>query len=247
MNGKPVVVRTMDIGGDKELPYFDLPKEMNPFLGFRALRISISETGNAMFRTQIRALLRASVHGQLRIMFPMVALLKEFRAAKAIFDEEKANLKAEGVAVADDIQVGIMIEIPAAAMLADQFAKEVDFFSIGTNDLTQYFLAVDRGNEMVSNLYSSFNPAVLEAIQKVIDAAHDRGIPVSMCGEFAGDKKATELLLGMGLDIFSMSASSVLQVKKKIRTTDYQEARKYRDLILEQDTPQEVLDNLRSY
>mgnify|MGYP000057420824 CR=1 FL=1 len=177
MNGKPVVVRTMDIGGDKELPYFDMPHEMNPFLGFRALRISISETGDAMFRTQIRALLRASVHGQLRIMFPMVALLKEFRAAKAVFDEEKANLLAEGVAVADDIQVGIMIEIPAAAMLADQFAKEVDFFSIGTKDLTQYFLAVDRGNEKIANLYDTYNPAVLQAIKMLIDGADEGGIP----------------------------------------------------------------------
>ena len=244
MNGKPVVVRTMDIGGDKELPYFDLPKEMNPFLGFRALRISISETGNQMFRTQLRALLRASVHGKLRIMFPMVALLTEFRTAKGILEEEKAKLVAEGVAVADDIEVGIMIEIPAAAMLADQFAKEVDFFSIGTNDLTQYFLAVDRGNEMVSTLYNSFNPAVLEAIQKVIDAAHDANINVSMCGEFAGDKKATKLLLGMGLDSFSMSASSGLQVKKIIRNSSYTDAQKYRDLVLQQNTPEEVLEHL---
>ncbi|SUO55161.1 Phosphoenolpyruvate-protein phosphotransferase of PTS system [Streptococcus pyogenes] len=220
MNGKPVVVRTMDIGGDKELPYFDLPKEMNPFLGFRALRISISETGDAMFRTQMRALLRASVHGQLRIMFPMVALLKEFRAAKAVFDEEKANLLAEGVAVADDIQVGIMIEIPAAAMLADQFAKEVDFFSIGTNDLIQYTMAADRMNEQVSYLYQPYNPSILRLINNVIKAAHAEGKWAGMCGEMAGDQQAVPLLVGMGLDEFSMSATSVLRTRSLMKKLD---------------------------
>ncbi|MGO2396862.1 MAG: phosphoenolpyruvate--protein phosphotransferase, partial [Streptococcus thermophilus] len=193
MNGKPVVVRTMDIGGDKELPYFDLPKEMNPFLGYRALRISISETGNQMFRTQLRALLRASVHGKLRIMFPMVALLTEFRTAKGILEEEKAKLVAEGVAVADDIEVGIMIEIPAAAMLADQFAKEVDFFSIGTNDLIQYTMAADRMNEQVSYLYQPYNPSILRLINNVIKAAHAEGKWAGMCGEMAGDQTAVPL------------------------------------------------------
>ena len=226
MNGKPVVVRTMDIGGDKELPYFDLPKEMNPFLGFRALRISISETGNTMFRTQIRALLRASVHGQLRIMFPMVALLKEFRAAKAIFDEEKANLKAEGVAVSDDIEVGIMIEIPAAAMLADQFAKEVDFFSIGTNDLIQYTMAADRMNEQVSYLYQPYNPSILRLINNVIKAAHAEGKWAGMCGEMAGEALAAPLLLGLGLDEFSMSATSILAQRKRIRELSYEDSKK---------------------
>ena len=245
MKGKPVTIRTMDIGGDKELPYMNLPKEMNPFLGYRAIRISLQQQD--MFKTQLRAILRASSYGQIKIMYPMITSVNEIRKANEILAECKEELDEIGKKYDEKIKVGIMIETPSTAIIAYKFAKEVDFFSIGTNDLTQYFLAVDRGNEMVSNLYSSFNPAVLEAIQKVIDAAHDRGIPVSMCGEFAGDKKATELLLGMGLDIFSMSASSVLQVKKKIRTTDYQEARKYRDLILEQDTPQEVLDNLRSY
>ena len=245
MKGKPVTIRTMDIGGDKELPYMNLPKEMNPFLGYRAIRISLEQQD--MFKTQLRAILRASSYGQIKIMYPMITSVNEIRKANEILAERKEELDEIGKKYDEKIKVGIMIETPSTAIIAYKFAKEVDFFSIGTNDLTQYFLAVDRGNEMVSNLYSSFNPAVLEAIQKVIDAAHDRGIPVSMCGEFAGDKKATELLLGMGLDIFSMSASSVLQVKKKIRTTDYQEARKYRDLILEQDTPQEVLDNLRSY
>ena len=245
MKGKPVTIRTMDIGGDKELPYMNLPKEMNPFLGYRAIRISLEQQD--MFKTQLRAILRASSYGQIKIMYPMITSVNEIRKANEILAECKEELDEIGKKYDEKIKVGIMIETPSTAIIAYKFAKEVDFFSIGTNDLTQYFLAVDRGNEMVSNLYSSFNPAVLEAIQKVIDAAHDRGIPVSMCGEFAGDKKATELLLGMGLDIFSMSASSVLEVKKKIRTTDYQEARKYRDLILEQDTPQEVLDNLRSY
>ena len=226
MNGKPVVVRTMDIGGDKELPYFDLPKEMNPFLGYRALRISLSEGGDAMFRTQIRALLRASVHGKLRIMFPMVALLTEFRAAKKIFDEEKANLVSEGVVVADDIQVGIMIEIPAAAMLADQFAKEVDFFSIGTNDLIQYTMAADRMNEQVAYLYQPYNPSILRLINNVVKAAHAEGKWAGMCGEMAGDQTAVPLLVGMGLDEFSMSATSILQTRslmKRLDTTKMQE------------------------
>lgn len=220
MNGKPVVVRTMDIGGDKELPYFDLPKEMNPFLGYRALRISLSEGGDAMFRTQLRALLRSSVHGKLRIMFPMVALVTEFRAAKKLFDEEKANLLAEGVAVADDIQVGIMIEIPAAAMLADQFAKEVDFFSIGTNDLIQYTMAADRMNEQVSYLYQPYNPSILRLINNVIKAAHAEGKWAGMCGEMAGDQIAVPLLVGMGLDEFSMSATSILQTRSLMKRLD---------------------------
>lgn len=220
MNGKPVVVRTMDIGGDKELPYFDLPKEMNPFLGYRALRISLSAGGDAMFRTQIRALLRASVHGKLRIMFPMVALLTEFRAAKKIFDEEKENLVAEDVVVADDIQVGIMIEIPAAAMLADQFAKEVDFFSIGTNDLIQYSMAADRMNEQVSYLYQPYNPSILRLINNVVKAAHAEGKWAGMCGEMAGDQTAVPLLVGMGLDEFSMSATSILQTRSLMKRLD---------------------------
>ena len=220
MNGKPVVVRTMDIGGDKELPYFDLPKEMNPFLGYRALRISISETGNQMFRTQLLALLRASVHGQLRIMFPMVALLTEFRKAKGILEEEKAKLQAEGVAVADNIEVGIMIEIPAAAMLADQFAKEVDFFSIGTNDLIQYTMAADRMNEQVSYLYQPYNPSILRLIDRVVKAAHAEGKWAGMCGEMAGDQTAVPLLVGIGLDEFSMSATSVLRTRSLMKKLD---------------------------
>ena len=248
INGKPVVVRTMDIGGDKELPYFDLPKEMNPFLGFRALRISISETGDAMFRTQIRALLRASVHGHLRIMFPMVALLKEFRAAKAVFNEEKSKLQAEGVPVADDIEVGIMIEIPAAAMLADQFAKEVDFFSIGTNDLIQYTMAADRMNEQVSYLYQPYNPSILRLINNVVKAAHAEGKWAGMCGEMAGDQKAVPLLVGIGLDEFSMSATSVLRTRSLMKKLDTKKMEELAQRALtECSTMEEVLELEKEY
>ena len=214
MNGKPVVVRTMDIGGDKELPYLPLPHEMNPFLGYRAIRISLNEP--EMFRTQLRALLRASVYGKLRIMFPMIATLNDFRGAKALLLEEKAKLVAECVAVSDDIQVGIMIEIPAAAVLAHQFAKEVDFFSIGTNDLIQYTMAADRMNERVSYLYQPYNPSILTLIKHVIDSAHKEGKWAGMCGEMAGDQTAVPLLVGLGLDEFSMSASSVLKTRSLI-------------------------------
>ena len=248
MNGKPVVVRTMDVGGDKGLPYFDLPKEMNPFLGYRALRISISETGNQMFRTQLRALLRASVHGKLRIMFPMVALLTEFRTAKGILEEEKAKLVAEGVAVADDIEVGIMIEIPAAAMLADQFAKEVDFFSIGTNDLIQYTMAADRMNEQVSYLYQPYNPSILRLINNVIKAAHAEGKWAGMCGEMAGDQTAVPLLVGMGLDEFSMSATSILRTRSLMKKLDTAKMEEYANRALtECSTMEEVLELSKEY
>ena len=242
LKGKPLTIRTMDIGGDKELPYLDLPKEMNPFLGYRAIRISLEN--KEMFKTQLRAILRASQYGQIKIMYPMISSINEIRKANAILEECKKELDAEGKVYDTNIKVGIMIETPSTAIIAYKFAKEVDFFSIGTNDLTQYFLAVDRGNEMVSSLYNSFNPAVLEAIQKVIDSAHDADISVSMCGEFAGDKKATKLLLGMGLDSFSMSASSMLPVKKIIRNTNYIDAQKHRDIILQQNTPEEVISKL---
>ena len=224
MNGKPVVVRTMDIGGDKELPYLDLPHEMNPFLGYRAIRVCLDRTD--MFRTQLRALLRASVYGQLRIMFPMIATLQEFRQAKAILDEEREKLISEGIEVADNIQVGIMIEIPAAAVLADQFAKEVDFFSIGTNDLIQYTMAADRMNERVSYLYQPYNPSILRLIKHVIDSAHAEGKWAGMCGEMAGDQTAVPLLVGLGLDEFSMSATSILKTRslmKRLDTTKMQE------------------------
>ena len=239
MNGKPVVVRTMDIGGDKELPYLPLPHEMNPFLGYRAIRISLNEP--EMFRTQLRALLRASVYGKLRIMFPMIAILNDFRGAKALLLEEKAKLVAEGVAVSDDIQVGIMIEIPAAAVLAHQFAKEVDFFSIGTNDLIQYTMAADRMNERVSYLYQPYNPSILTLIKHVIDSAHKEGKWAGMCGEMAGDQTAVPLLVGLGLDEFSMSASSVLKTRSLISKLTLEEMKALADkAINECATVQEV-------
>ena len=239
MNGKPVVVRTMDIGGDKELPYLPLPHEMNPFLGYRAIRISLNEP--EMFRTQLRALLRASVYGKLRIMFPMIATLNDFRGAKVLLLEEKAKLVAEGVAVSDDIQVGIMIEIPAAAVLAHQFAKEVDFFSIGTNDLIQYTMAADRMNERVSYLYQPYNPSILTLIKHVIDSAHKEGKWAGMCGEMAGDQTAVPLLVGLGLDEFSMSASSVLKTRSLISKLTLEEMKALADkAINECATVQEV-------
>src|SRR5699024_11071216 len=211
LDGKPVVVRTLDVGGDKELPYLDLPKELNPFLGYRAIRMTLDN--QELFRTQLRALLRASAHGNLKIMFPMIATIEEFNQAKALFVEEKNKLKDEGFQVKDDIEVGIMIEIPSAAIIADQFAKEVDFFSIGTNDLIQYTMAADRMNEAVSYLYQPYHPALLRLIKTVIDASHKEGKWTGMCGEMAGDEKAVPLLLGLGLDEFSMSASSVLKAR----------------------------------
>ncbi len=248
MAGKPVVVRTMDIGGDKELPYLKLPHEMNPFLGYRALRISLSELGDDMFRTQLRALLRASAHGNLRIMFPMVATLKEFRTAKKMYEEERQKLIDEGVEISNEIQVGIMIEIPAAAVLADKFAKEVDFFSIGTNDLIQYTMAADRMNERVSYLYQPYNPSILRLIKNVIDSAHAEGKWAGMCGEMAGDQTAVPLLVGMGLDEFSMSATSVLKTRslmKRLSTTDMQELAKR--ALEDCDTMEEVVELIEQY
>ncbi len=242
MKGHPVVVRTMDIGGDKHLPYLALPEEMNPFLGYRAIRIGLNQP--ELLRVQLRALLRASVYGTLRIMFPMISNLPEFRAAKAIYDEEKAKLEAEGVEVAQDIQVGIMIEIPAAAVLADQFAKEVDFFSIGTNDLIQYTMAADRMNEHVSYLYQPFNPSVLRLIKNVIDASHKEGKWTGMCGEVAGEPMAAPLLVGMGLDEFSMSASSVLKIRSLISKLDANEMTELANKVVSEATSSDEAEEL---
>lgn len=222
MNNKPVVVRTMDIGGDKHLPYLPLPEEMNPFLGYRAIRISLDRQD--IFRTQLRALLRASAFGKLRIMFPMIATLQEFRQAKTILQEEMGKLRTAGIVYDEkDLEVGIMVEIPAAAVLSDQFAKEVDFFSIGTNDLIQYTMAADRGNDQVSYLYQPYNPSILRLIKQIIDAAHQEGKWVGMCGEAAGDSVMTPLLMGMGLDEYSMSANSILRVRSLMKHLDTNE------------------------
>lgn len=240
MNGKPVVVRTLDIGGDKELPYLDLPKEMNPFLGFRAIRLCLEMQD--MFRTQLRALLKASPFGNLKIMFPMIATLDEFRQAKAILLEEKAKLVNESVQVSDNIEVGMMVEIPSTAVLADQFAKEVDFFSIGTNDLIQYTMAADRMNERVSYLYQPYNPAILRLVNLVIEAAHKEGKWVGMCGEMAGDPIAIPILLGLGLDEFSMSATSILPARAQIKKLSKEEAASFKEKILAMNTTDEVVE-----
>lgn len=238
MNGKPTVVRTLDIGGDKELTYLDLPKELNPFLGLRAIRLCLEMP--ELFRTQLRALLRASVHGNLKIMFPMIATIEEFRQGKAMLAEEKAKLLEAGIAVSDSIEVGIMVEIPSTAVMADVFAKEVDFFSIGTNDLIQYTMAADRMNERVSYLYQPFNPAILRLVKMVIDAAHKEGKWAGMCGEMAGDDIAIPILLGLGLDEFSMSASSVLKARAQISRLSKQEMASHTDRILALSSSQEV-------
>ncbi|QCK82321.1 phosphoenolpyruvate--protein phosphotransferase [Geobacillus kaustophilus NBRC 102445] len=239
MGGKPVVVRTLDIGGDKELPYLHLPKEMNPFLGFRAIRLCLEMQD--MFRTQLRALLRASVHGNLKIMFPMIATLDEFRQAKAILLEEKEALLRQGVPVADGIEVGMMVEIPAAAVMADQFAREVDFFSIGTNDLIQYTMAADRMNERVSYLYQPYNPAILRLISYVIDAAHREGKWVGMCREMAGDPIAIPILLALGLDEFSMSATSILPARAQLKRLSKEDAVCVKETVLSLGTAEEVV------
>ncbi|PUB13862.1 phosphoenolpyruvate--protein phosphotransferase [Paenisporosarcina sp. OV554] len=239
MDGKPTVVRTLDIGGDKELSYLQLPKELNPFLGLRAIRLCLEMED--MFRTQLRALLRASIHGNLKIMFPMIATIEEFRQAKTLFLEEKAKLENEQIEVSNTIEVGIMVEIPSTAVMADIFAKEVDFFSIGTNDLIQYTMAADRMNERISYLYQPFNPAILRLVKNVIDAAHKEGKWTGMCGEMAGDEIAIPILLGLGLDEFSMSASSILKARTQISKLSKMEMESHIDAILSLSTSEEVV------
>lgn len=244
MDGKKVVVRTLDIGGDKKLSYYTFPEEMNPFLGYRAIRLCLKEQD--IFRTQLRALCRASVYGKLCIMFPMIATINEFRQAKAIYEDVKAELISEGVQVADDIQVGMMVEIPAAAVLVDEFSKYADFFSIGTNDLIQYSMAADRMSENVSYLYQPYNPSILRLINMTIQGAHKNGRWVGMCGAMAGEPYAVPILLGLGLDEFSMSATQILKARKVVTSLSFEEMKKLAAECLNKDTAEEVLDYVKS-
>ena len=244
MDGKQVVIRTLDIGGDKKLSYYQFEEEMNPFLGVRAVRFCLSRKD--IFRVQLRALLRASAFGKLCIMFPMIATIKEFRDAKAIFEEVKAELVAEGVAVSDSIEVGMMVEIPAAAVNADNFAKEADFFSIGTNDLIQYSMAADRMSEHVSYLYQPYNPSVLRLVANTIKGAHEHGKWVGMCGAMAGEPHAVPILLGLGLDEFSMSATQILKARKVVKSLSYEEMQGLAQECLNKDTADEVLETVKT-
>ena len=238
MNNKPIVIRTLDIGGDKELPYFEMEAEMNPFLGYRAIRLCLDRKD--IFKTQLRALYRASVHGKLRIMFPMISSLEELLDAKEVIKEVLKELDAENIAYSNDVEVGMMIEIPSAAVISDVLAKHVDFFSIGTNDLIQYTCAVDRMNQKISHLYNQFNPAVLRLIKMVIDNAHKEGKWVGMCGESAGDQRIIPILLGFGLDEFSMSPISILPARKLITSLSYADMQKFADEVLAMGTAKEI-------
>ena len=244
MKGKPVIIRTMDIGGDKELKCLDLPSEMNPFLGYRAIRISLNRPD--IFKVQLRALLRASAFGDIHIMYPMIASVEEVKQANAMLDECKAELTAEGKEFNKDIKVGIMIEVPAAAVISPILAKYVDFFSIGTNDLCQYTLAVDRMNEAIGSLYQPLHPGVLRLIKHVIDASHEQGKFTGMCGELASDPVATMILLGLGLDEFSMTASSIPLIKNILRSVSKAECEEVANKALTMDTAEEITGYAKS-
>jgi phosphotransferase system enzyme I (PtsI) len=244
MGDKPVIIRTLDVGGDKELPYLDFPEEMNPFLGFRAIRVCLER--DDIFMPQLKALLRAGKYGNIKIMFPMISSLDELMAAKAKVEEAKAELKADGIEYNEDIDLGMMIEIPAAVMIADQLAKEVDFFSIGTNDLIQYTVAVDRMNERIAEMHTPYHPAVLRLIKKTIEAAHTEDIWVGMCGEAAGEELLLPFLLGAGLDEFSMSAVSILKIKEILTKWTLTEAEEVCEKTLKLGTAAEVKEYLNT-
>ena len=244
MKGKPVIIRTMDIGGDKELKCLDLPSEMNPFLGYRAIRISLNRPD--IFKVQLRALLRASAFGDIHIMYPMIASVEEVKQANVMLDECKEELTAESKEFNKDIKVGIMIEVPAAAVISPILAKYVDFFSIGTNDLCQYTLAVDRMNEAIGSLYQPLHPGVLRLIKHVIDASHEQGKFTGMCGELAGDPVATMILLGLGLDEFSMTASSIPLIKNILRSVSKAECEEVANKALTMDTAEEITGYAKS-
>ena len=240
--GKELTIRTLDIGGDKSLPYYKFDFEENPFLGWRAIRISLELKD--VFKAQLKAILRASAFGYVRIMYPMIISVEEILEANKILEECKKELKEKNIEFDENIEVGMMIETPASVILAEEFAKHVDFFSIGTNDLTQYMLVVDRGNKRISNMYNSFHPVVLQSIKKVIEAGHKENIKVGMCGEFASDAKAAKILLGLGLDEFSMSASEINNVKKQILETSFEDAKKYAEEALSNTTVEGVMNFL---
>lgn len=246
LNGKPVIIRTLDIGGDKEIPYMGLEKDENPFLGYRAIRLCLDRKED-IYKPQLRALLRASAFGNIRIMIPMVTCIEEFREAKALIEEVEKELDGKGIAYKKDIQVGIMVETAAASLMADVFAKEVDFFSIGTNDLTQYTMSVDRGNDKVSYLYSTLNPAVLRSIRHVIECGRKEGIMVGMCGEAASDPMIIPLLLAFGLNEFSMSASAILNSRKLITGYSVKELQAVAEKAMTYATVKEVEDYMKEF
>lgn len=244
LENKRLVIRTLDIGGDKDLKYMKLPKEENPFLGYRAIRIYLDNVD--LFKVQLRAILRASSYGNVAIMLPMISSIEELRKSKEIIEEVKQELKTKNIKYNENIEVGIMVEIPSSAVMADEFAKECDFFSIGTNDLIQYTIAVERGNEKLANLYSHFNPAVIRLIKSTIDGAHKNGILCGMCGEAAGDVKFIPLLVGLGLDEFSMNANKILKTRKLIKDLSFEECKNLANKVLELDSTEDVkmiLDN----
>lgn len=246
LENKRLVIRTLDIGGDKDLKYMKLPKEENPFLGYRAIRIYLDNVD--LFKVQLRAILRASSYGNVAIMLPMISSIEELRKSKEIIEEVKQELKTKNIKFNENIEVGIMVEIPSSAVMADEFAKECDFFSIGTNDLIQYTIAVERGNEKLVNLYSHFNPAVIHLIKSAIDGAHKNGILCGMCGEAAGDVKFIPLLVGLGLDEFSMNANKILKARKLIIDLNFEECKKLANKVLKLESTEEVkriLDNFR--
>ena len=246
MNGKPVIIRTLDIGGDKEIPYMGLKKDENPFLGYRAIRFCLDRKDD-IYRPQLRALLRASAFGAIKIMVPMVTCVEEYREAKALIHEIMDELEQEGITYNKDIQVGIMVETAAASLMADVFAREVDFFSIGTNDLTQYTMSVDRGNDKVSYLYSTFNPAVLRSIRHIIECGRKEGIMVGMCGEAASDPLMIPLLVAFGLNEFSMSASAVLKARKMITECDSRKLQEMADKAMSFVTASEIESFMREF
>ena len=245
MQGKEVIIRTLDIGGDKELKYLKLEKEANPFLGLRAIRLCLDNL--PLFKTQLRAILRASAFGKIEIMFPMISSIEELRKAKKVLEECKKELDGENIEYDKNIKVGIMVEIPSAALIADKLAKECDFFSIGTNDLIQYTVAVERGNEKISRLYTKFHPSVIKLIKMAIDGAHSANIICGMCGEAAGDLFYIPLLIGLGLDEFSMNSNSLLNARKRINNLDKAECVKLSEEILQMSSAEEVEERLKEF